>query len=201
MPEARSRYGRLGTNESMAQTAMPRISMRNNVSRTVLPIWEMSDVFAVSVIEQLAVSEGNEVGRGNLELEAAHAGAYVDVGMPGDGGLVVGGEGLLHADGGAASADVSGKRQELLYVDQFGPLVAGDPGGFLEVYLAVALYYAYEISVAVTAQHYGLVYAGDVLTESGCHGIGGEMLFVHFVWYQLIGYSGPVQKAGCVGFL
>ena len=52
MPEARSRYGRLGTNESMAQTAMPRISMRNNVSRTVLPIWEMSYVFAVSVIRK-----------------------------------------------------------------------------------------------------------------------------------------------------
>ena len=29
---------------------MLRISMRNNVSRTVLPIWEMSDVFTVSII-------------------------------------------------------------------------------------------------------------------------------------------------------
>ena len=168
MPEARSRYGRLGTNESMAQTAMPRISMRNNVSRTVLPIWEMSDVFAVSVIRR---------------------------------GLVVGGEWLFHADGGAAAADVAGQGKEFLDVNQFGAFVAGDAGGFLEVDLAVAPDHADEMTVAVAAQDDGLVDAGDVLSESGCHGIGGEMLLVHFVGYQLIGYSGPVQKAGCVGFL
>ena len=149
--------------------------------------------------EQLAVSEGYEVGRGSLELEAAHAGADVYVGELCDGGLVVGGEGFLHADGGAAAADVAGQGKEFLDVDQFGALVAGDAGGFLEVDLAVAPDHADEMAVAVAAQDDGLVDAGDVLSELGGYGIGGEVLLLPLVWDQFVRDFGAVGPSGRLG--
>ena len=84
-------------------------------------------------------------------------------------------------------------------MDQFGAFVAGDAGGFLEVDLAVAADHADEMSVAVAVQDDGLVDTGDVLSELGGYGIGGEVFLVHFVWNQFVGDSGAVEQPGRVG--
>lgn len=70
------------------------------------------------------VGSGEEVLRGEAELEAAEAGAHVDVLLFQGAGVDVGGEGFLHTDGGATASDIAGCGEQLFHVDEVAALVA-----------------------------------------------------------------------------
>ena len=77
--------------------------------------------------------ELDEVIGGELHLVADLAGAEIDLVAEGGAFLHKGGEGLLHADKGTTSVDVTCERQEVFLLDHGDVLDTGCGGGFLEV--------------------------------------------------------------------
>ena len=149
----------------------------------------------------LGLGDAQEVGWGDLDLEATHTGTDVDVGVLVAGVVHVGGEVLLHADGRAAATDVAGEGQELLHGDHLALLVARYLGGELEVDGGIAGDDAHEVAGAVALQDEGLEHLGDVFAQRlgymGC----GEVALIYLVGDELVGYLGLVEQAGCIGLL
>lgn len=142
----------------------------------------------------------DEVGGADMELEATLAGGDEDGREELTGLVDIGGEGFLHADGGAGTADVAGEGKELLHGNEVARLVAADAGGFLEVELHGAGDDADEIADLVAGEDEGFEDTVDVLAELGCDVDGGEVGLVDLVGNEFVGYLGGVEETGDVGF-
>ena len=137
--------------------------------------------------------------RGDFQLETAKAGADVDVVVEEGAFVDEGGEGFLHADGGAAAADVAGGGQEFTDVEHLAVLVAGDLGGDLQVHFEIAGDHADEEAGAVAAQHEGLEHLFDILAQLVGDVLRGQVGFVHFVGDEFVGDAGCVEQPGRIG--
>lgn len=84
-------------------------------------------------------------------------------------------------------------------MDQFRPLVAGNACRFLEVYFVISPEHTYEVSVAVPAQYYGLVYVCYVFAQFFRYCICREVLFIYLIGNQFVCDAGLVQKTGRIG--
>ena len=112
-----------------------------------------------------------------------------------------GGQRFLHADGGAAAADVAGEGEELFDVDHLQFLVAGDAGGLLEVHLLGAGNDADDEARAVAPQHEGFEEPIDGLAEQGGDVLGAEVVLVDLVGDEFVGYLQLVEQPCGVGFI
>ena len=144
---------------------------------------------------------GEEVLRGEAELEASDAGAHVDVLLFQGAGVDVGGEGLLHADGGTTSSDIAGCGEELFHVDEVAALVAGGFGGHLEVYFFICRNNAYEESCTVSLEYQGFEHGRAVFSQLLCHMYGIQMFLIYLIGNQGVRDIFPVQDSCSIGFL
>ena len=83
----------------------------------------------------VCVDELDEVLGRDAYLQAPYPGAHIDAVVEQGAFVDECGKGLFHADGRAAAADVAGQGQELLDVQHFAVLVAGNAGGGFQVHL------------------------------------------------------------------
>lgn len=81
----------------------------------------------------LRPDELDEVVGGDVHLETDLASTEIDFIAKGGAFFYESGEGLLHADRGAASVDIAGERQQFFLFDHGDVLDAGRGGGFFEV--------------------------------------------------------------------
>ena len=129
-----------------------------------------------------------EIGRGNLGLQATHASADEDVGMKVAGVVYIGGEMLLHAYGRAAATDIACEGKELLHGNHLTLLVARHLGGKFEVYRRIARNHTHEVPCAVTLQDECLEYLCDILAQRLGHMWGAEVVLVNLVGDEFVGY-------------
>ena len=137
----------------------------------------------------------------DLELEPADAGAHIDDVEQLAGLMDEGGEGLFHADGRAAAADVACERQQFLHRDEVAALVARDFGGLFQIDFLVAWDDTDEMSRFVPFQHQRLEHLVDVLAQLVGDMLCPEVVFIDFVRYQLILDFLLVQEPARVGFV
>lgn len=147
------------------------------------------------------VCEGNEVGRGNFDLQPTHAGTDVDVWKVATGVVDVDGEGFLESYGRASASYVAGSGQELFHSYHLGTLVARYFGSALEVDLGVSGYNTDKYAGAVASQYECLEYLLYGLAQLMCHVVNGKVVFVNLVGYQLVVYTGLVEQASGVGLI
>ncbi len=105
----------------------------------------------------------------------------------------------FHAYGRAAAADISRGGEKFFHGYHLRFFVAGNLGGFLEVNFAVAGYYAYEETCAVTAEHKRLEHAFDRFAETFRDMVGGEVIGIHLVWHQSVCHAFSVKNPGGIG--
>ena len=119
---------------------------------------------------------GDEVLRCNLYLEAADARADKDAWLVKGAQVDKGGERLLHPDGRAAAADIAGKGQKLLLVNQRATFVAGELSCRLKVNLVVARYYADKEPRFVSPKHKCFEDCRNIFAEFRGNVLCGEVL-------------------------
>ena len=144
---------------------------------------------------------GDEVLRGDFELQSAHARADVYVAELQAGLVDVGRKGLLHAHGRAAAPYVAGQRQQLFHRYQVAALVAGRLGGLLQVHLVTARNHAHEMSALVAFQHQGFENLMDILPQLVGDMLRAEVALVHLIGNQLIRHLLLVKKAAGIGLV
>lgn len=119
---------------------------------------------------------GDEVLRCNLYLEAADASTDKDAGQVKGAQVDKGGERLLHPDGRAAAADIAGKGQKLLLVNQRATFVAGELSCRLKVNFVVARYYADKEPRFVSPKHKCFEDCRNIFAEFRGNVLRGEVL-------------------------
>ena len=100
--------------------------------------------------------------------------------------MEIGRELLLHADRGASSAYISRNGEEIFHGYHLDLLVAGNLGQGLQVYFSIAWNHAYKVSASVSVQHQCLEHALDRLTEAVRHMLCSEIVFIEFIWDEVI---------------
>ena len=124
----------------------------------------------------------DEVLRGYLELESAHAGTDKDVVELFGCGVDVGGKGFLHADGAASATNVAGEWQQLLLGYEVALLVARHFGSFLEVHFLSSGNDTHKMSATIPFQHKCLENLAYVLVQ-----LVGNMLCPQVGFFHLVG--------------
>lgn len=107
-------------------------------------------------------------------------------------------ETLLHTYRGTSSADISRHSEQILHRYHLHFLVAGCLGQSLEVHFRVAGYDADYMSGLVSVQYQGLEYAVDILSQTICNVLRGQIILVELVRNEFICNARLVQQPGRV---